>query len=962
MRLIDFQYPDRNQFHAINQFRINTPGRVKDFIIPDIVLFVNGIPMVVIECKDATEFTANPMYEAYLQIQRYSDQREETHLAGLSEGEPRLFHFNQFNILTCGSDARFGTITATEEYLFPWRDIYPSRYRTYSPPLSAEREQEVLIQGMLPPETLLDLVRNFVLFQQAGDRRVKVVARYQQYRAVWKIIDRLRTKATARERSGVIWHTQGSGKSLTMVFTVRKLRQCADLRDYKVIMVNDRTDLEDQLSDTATLAGEPLSVMERADQIGELASPASNLNMVMIHKFQDFEDEGPDYLSNVVYRVPVHNPFGEINPSERVLLMIDEAHRTQGGMLSENLFDAFPNATRLAFTGTPLVAEQYAKRGLLTRQRFGGYIDTYTLHDSVRDNATVRILYIGKTAHTEVTDKAGFERKFEDLCRPLSDDEVVALKKKYGTSGDLFEAERRIEAIAADLVDHYIDNILPDGFKAQVVATSKLAAVRYRRYIEQALAARLEVERARPVPDEGLIAKIAFLKARVVVSSQGTNERAEITLARREAHDDKAVDNFKRAFKPDEPLTGIAFLVVCDMLLTGFDAAIEQVMYLDKKVKDHNLLQTIARVNRTAKGKDCGYIVDYAGLTNHLRQAFAIYEAESQRDMEEALEDVESELPRLEQRYRRLLNLFVDRRILEIEDFLNQRITGPAQEYGVLERILDTMDDIRLRADFEVYLKAFFQSLNIVLPDQRADGYRVPARRLGYVLAQVKQRYQDESITLGGVGAKVRKLINEHLISLGIDPAIPLIELTDPDFASRIGSQASAKAKASEMEHAIRWHCKVHLNEDPAFYARLTEKLEQVIQDYEDHWDQLVLELEELSQQTQVGRQPEADGVGRQEAPFYDLIGQVAFDGAVPTERAEATRGMVRQILALLRSRIGIVNFWQKPDEVNRLKGDLSDILLMSDVEPIAEGAERLVVEVANLARHRHDLLLSGNE
>src|SRR5271157_4932937 len=257
LKLIDFDHPERNHFLAINQFRIDTPGAGKDFIIPDIVLFVNGLPLVVIECKDANEFTANPMYEAFQQLMRYSGQREETKQARLREGEPKLFFMNQLLIRTSGDRADFGSITATdEEFFYPWKDIFPEKYRQFTPPLGHVRQQEILIQGMLPKDTLLDLVRTCTVFMDVSKVRAKIVARYQQYRALCKIIDRLRRGQTPEARSGVIWHTQGSGKSLTMVFVIRKLRMCADLKDYKVCLINDRKDLEQQLGETAELTGE----------------------------------------------------------------------------------------------------------------------------------------------------------------------------------------------------------------------------------------------------------------------------------------------------------------------------------------------------------------------------------------------------------------------------------------------------------------------------------------------------------------------------------------------------------------------------------------------------------------------------------------------------------------------------------------------------------------------------------
>ena len=300
VKLIDFEHPERNHFLAINQFRIDTPGAGKDFIIPDIVLFVNGLPLVVVECKDANEFTANPMYEAFQQLMRYSDQREETKQAGLREGEPRLFFTNQLLIRTCGDRADFGTITATdEEFFYPWKDIFPEKYRQFTPPLGHVRQQETLIQGMLPKDTLLDLVRTCTVFMDVSKVRAKIVARYQQYRALCKIIDRLRTGQTPEARSGVIWHTQGSGKSLTMVFVIRKLRMCDDLKDYKVCLINDRIDLEKQLGETAELTGEKVTYIASSEDLkAKLKGSASNLNMVMIHKFQ----ENPDGTCRITWR------------------------------------------------------------------------------------------------------------------------------------------------------------------------------------------------------------------------------------------------------------------------------------------------------------------------------------------------------------------------------------------------------------------------------------------------------------------------------------------------------------------------------------------------------------------------------------------------------------------------------------------------------------------------------------
>ena len=367
------------------------------------------------------------------------------------------------------------------------------------------------------------------------------------------------------ERSGVVWHTQGSGKSLTMVFLARMLRASRDLNDYKILLVNDRVDLEEQLGDTAALIGGKVNVIENTQGLRRhLATDSSDINMVMVHKFQERKETLTPQVAEALgtyLAMPSASTFGVVNTSERIILMIDEAHRTQGSDLGDNLFEAFPNATRIAFTGTPLITERH--EGKKTVKRFGEYIDTYRLMDAVHDGATLQILYEGKTADTALNEKHEFDTKFEDLFRDRSEADLLAIKKKYGATGDILEAEQRIGAIARDLVGHYIDNILPNGFKAQVVCHSKLAAIRYRNAIEAALTERVERERLKAAPDQELIAQIAFLKAVVVISSDGTNEAAYVTLARKQAKAWNAVENFCKPFDRtdhDKELTGIAFL------------------------------------------------------------------------------------------------------------------------------------------------------------------------------------------------------------------------------------------------------------------------------------------------------------------------------------------------------------------------------------------------------------------
>jgi type I restriction enzyme, R subunit len=964
VKLIDFANPKNNQFHAINQFRIDTPGCAKQFIIPDIVLFVNGIPLAVAECKKGSSNCANPMQEAFEQLQRYMNQRKATHQQGLKEGEPRLFHTNLLLIRTCSLEADFGTITSGQEHFFPWKTQWPQDDAI----AQGMNPQQQLINGMLNKPNLLNILRTSTVFMDTDSGpRIKVVCRYQQFRAAGKIVERLRNGQTQIEKSGVVWHTQGSGKSLTMVFMARMLRAAPDLSDYKILLINDRTDLEDQLAETATLIGGRVNTIENTRSLRDrLSTDSSDLNMVMVHKFQQREETLSLKVAEALgtyQTMPTGKTFGVVNNSDRIVLLIDEAHRTQGSDLGDNIFEAFPQAARIAFTGTPLITERHGEKK--THKRFGDYVDTYRLMDAVNDGTTLQILYEGRTADAALTDKHDFETAFEDLFQDRSAEELLAIKKKYGASGDILEAEQRINAIAADMVNHYIAHILPNGFKAQVVCHSKLAAVRYQTAIERALQERLETLKAAPKPDETLIQKIAFLKAAVVISSDGTNEAAYVTESRKQAKAWKAVDNFCKPFNledPDRKYTGIAFLIVCDMLLTGFDAPIEQVMYIDKKIKEHTLLQAIARTNRINKGKKRSYVVDYIGLANHLTEALTLYAAsDEQTELALGLKSITSEMPVLEERYQRLLQLFSNHNVKQVDRFVQGKLPTAEADTAVVHQTVRLLKDEKIRADFDVYLKKFLMSLDIILPHQAANPYRVPAKRFGYILRVAKERYKDTSLNFGDAGQKVKDLINEHLISLGINPKVPPIELLADDFIANLNKHAggNSEAKASEMEHALRKHCTVHHDEDPAFYRSLAEKVENLIDQHQDQWEQLAEALEKLRLEAIAGRQTGEEGMSKEATTFYAHIANEAFEhGKVPTEAKAKMKVLMEAIVDTLQDSIGSIDFWTNADKQKKTRSNIKTALTLAEIPELKQKRERIAVEIMKLAKNRHDELL----
>lgn len=992
VKLIDFNQWKNNEFVAINQFRVDTPGASRNAIIPDIVLFVNGLPLVVVECKDVD--VADPISSCVEQIMRYANTREDDF--GFKEGEERLFHYNLFSIATHGEEARFGSITGDYEYYLNWKDIFPLEYKTIDVYHYAAEEQaryganglykepqvrqEVAIFGLLNKEILLDVLRHFTLFMEVKEGvEVKIVCRYQQYRAVGKIIDRLRKEDSGKARSGVVWHTQGSGKSLTMVFLVRKLRSQNDLKDYKVIMMVDRIDLEKQLSATARLTDEFKEkniVGSRKELIPKLSGNSSDLNMVMVHKFVQEELKHSKALMKAFVeegKVPEFKPFEVVNDSERIIIMIDEAHRTQGGDMGDNLFTAFPNAAKIAFTGTPLLTNRHKQK---THERFGEsgeFIDTYKIREAVDDRATLDIVYIGKTSQDDIKGKEAFDSEFEDVFKERTKEEKEEIQKRYGTMQVYLENMDRLTKIANDLVNHYVDEILPNRYKAMVVASSVLAAARYQYLIEKALKQRLEVERSRTYPDLELIKQIEFIEACTVVTKQDNNEQGFISAARTKAKELKAVDNFKKDFdySTDEegnylkPETGVAFLCVCDKLLTGFDAPIAQVMYLDKNIREHDLLQAIARVNRTKGTKKHGIIVDYYGVSNHLKDALNIWGAEDEEDIKELLayfRDINKEVPVLEARYNRMVQLFTDRKINKFQDFAEQKMSDKEEEFQLAESCIELAAEIPFRAQFDTYLKAFFDSLDLLFNTNTARKYYIPAKRFGYLLVRIRNRYKDPTLDLKWAKPKIRKMIDAHLQTLGIDSKVPPVSLLSKDFIKEVDKLGgNTKSKASEMEHAIRRHIKVNLDKDPGLYKRFLQRMEEILARYKGNWDQIVDEFEKVRDDLDKGRKGENEekGLSEQELPFFDLILLTTYKEVEITEEdKEAVKALVIEIVSLLKDAINKPNFWKERDaEIRKLQGELDDLLDFCDVDALSANHAKLSVEIMSLAKRRHEEL-----
>lgn len=933
IHFIDWDTPQNNQFTVINQFKVQCPpgyDTSKKHIIPDLVLLVNGIPLVVIECKNPD--SSAPMAAAIDQLRRYSNQRFANGEVGDNEGAPALFHTNQLMVAASFEQCLVGTIGATAEFYKPWKTVVtpnePERCeKTLAAALGVTElsAQQRLVAGLLMPEALLDIVRHFLLFTQQGGQTIKMVCRYQQYRGVVRSVQRLLTGKTRKQdgeydrRGGIIWHTQGSGKSLTMVFLIRKLRTDVNLRRFKVIIVTDRKDLQKQLSGTTSLTDEIVSVANNNKSLKNLLKQdGPGIVFAMIQKYRDAKAKASD-------------PFELLNTSDDILVMVDEAHRTQAGDLHANLLSGIPNCARIGFTGTPIIMGEKKR----THEIFGEFIDKYTIKEAEADGATVPILYEGRTANGAVKDGSSLDELFEDFFADRSDEELEAIKKKYATKGNILEATLLIEDKAADMLRHYVTNILPNGYKAQVVAYSRLAAVRYYKAFMDArdkllLDADRLPEALKASDNETLCRKSPKLRALIqawryrkvleklefaTIVSSDNNDGAEWAEHTDRAKQEKAIERFKKPLlgvdgeQTDEGTDPLSFLIVKSMLLTGFDAPIEGVMYLDRSIKEAELLQTIARVNRTGHGKKFGIVVDYYGVANHLKATLAAY---SDDDIEGALRSLKDEIPALRTRHIRAIDMFRSRGIEDLDD---------------VESCVQMLSTERLRQEFSVKLKDFLQSLELVLPRPEALPFAADAKALALIQNRTRMRYRENLVIGKDVGAKVRALIDEHIISLGIDPKIAPINLTDASFQKSIdevkeqsasygaNSEVQKKAIASEMEHAIQSHVTQRLDEDPVYYEKLSERLRHLLESLAGQWDELIKALQSIIDEVRSGSTKHEEGlpdISEHYLPFYRMLkeavcGDEQPDLGLSAQLIELTETLVSHI----KQEVKTTSFWE---------------------------------------------------
>jgi len=796
-----------NVFHVTEEFEVERTAS-HDTRRPDIVLFVNGIPLAVIECKrpDLKE----PIEQAISQ-----------HLRNQRDDEiPKLFFYSQLLLAVSKNEAKYGTIGTPLKFWSVWKEdvdavlqplvnkplgerhkdrLFADRYAYVRADFDQlERQarevtsQDRALYSLCRPERVLDLTFNFALFD-AGEKKI---ARYQQFFCIRKILHRIRERdVEGRRKGGVVWHTQGSGKSLTMVMLAKAIvRQ--DLPDYKIVLVTDRVDLDDQIYRT----------FGHCDMEPDRAKSGRHLAKLMEGSKSRVVTTIIDKFETAVLKSDLRNE------SDNVFVLVDESHRGQYGPMHSRMRKALPNACFIGFTGTPVKRKEKD-----TINKFGGLIDTYTIRQAVEDKAVVPLLYEGRDVEQQVHRKT-IDRWFDQLTSNLSTEQRADLKKKFSSTDQLNKAEQKVKEIAFDIGMHFRDNWKGTPYKAQLVTQEKATALLYKKYLDEFGLVSSEVLISGPDDREGneevdeseLPAVVVFWKK--MMAKHGSEEQ----------YNKNVINGFKHGDDPE-------IIIVVDKLLTGFDAPRNTVLYLTRELKDHTLLQAIARVNRLFEGKDFGYIIDYRGVLQNLNKAFDLYgklEDFDQADLEDTITDVAEEIQKLPQRHSYLWDVFKGIRNKKDEE-----------QY---ERLLA---DQELRDSFYERLSAYSRNLAVALssirfmevtPTEKVQKYKADLTFFVKLRAAVKKRYA-EVVDFKEYEAKIQKLIDTHVTTGGVEKVTTLVNIFDKDaFLKEVERLESTASKADTIAHRTKRTISERMDEDPAFYRKFSEMLEEAIRAFRE--------------------------------------------------------------------------------------------------------------------------------
>lgn len=781
LRYIDWDNPQNNVFHVTEEFAVDSRDRQHN-ARPDIVLFINGIPFAVIECK-APHI---PVEEAVGQMIR---NQQAAYI-------PQLFKFAQFVVATNKNAVKYATAGTPKKFWSVWKEQDADWLQPRLKALIPDRmptEQDRNIVSLFSRERVFELIRYFILF----DANVKKVCRYQQFFAVREIMKTIaESDEHGNRRSGVIWHTQGSGKSLTMVMLAKTILM--ELKDChpRVVIVTDRKELDAQIA--ATFAHTRLTPARATSgrHLVELVNSArADVITSIINKF------------NTVERQEVKNP------SRDIFVLVDESHRSNYGLMATRMRSVFPNACYIGFTGTPLMKSEKN-----TMARFGRLIHKYTIRDGVEDGAIVPLIYEGRFVEQKV-DEENIDLWFKQTTRRLTEAQREDLRRKWSSIRRLTSTDARIKRIALDISEHFIEGYKDTGFKAMLATNYKRDAIRYLECFEQ----------------------FGDLNCAVVISPPDMREGVDDVD---EGADDLVVsfwnkmmqqygdaDRYEEAIKNRFCDGEIDILIVCSKLLTGFDAPLCQVLYIDKELKEHGLLQAIARTNRLHEGKDYGLIVDYRGLIEKLDTAMDMYSGAGLEnfdggDLKGVVVDVMSAIGNLRSAYTQLVELF-----------------APVGSISDAEAVEVFLADDKMRQDFYTLLCAFGRALHLVLNAEQAYNALSKEERqkvqdtfifFSKVRRSVKLQYCD-AIDNAEYEPLMQNLLDTHLSVAGLKKITsPIDILNKDDFEKELEELGSLRSKADAIASRMTRSISEKRDENPAYYDSFSKRIRDALALYKE--------------------------------------------------------------------------------------------------------------------------------
>ncbi|QCT96078.1 type I restriction endonuclease subunit R [Stutzerimonas degradans] len=890
VRLIDWADARANEWLVINQFSIQGPKHTRR---PDIILFVNGLPLVLLELKNSADVHAD-LNKAFNQIQTYKEQI------------PDVFHYNEILVISDGSEARMGSLSADIERFARWRTIDGVTVD----PLGEFNELETLVRGALQPAMLLDYLRYFVLFEDDG-QLVKKIAGYHQFHAVRAAIQQVvsASRPGGTHKGGVVWHTQGSGKSITMTCFAARVMQESAMENPTIVVITDRNDLDGQLFGVFSLSQDllreqPVQVVTRGDLREKLANrPSGGIVFATIQKFMPGEDE---------------DSFPVLSTRSNIVVVADEAHRTQYGFsaslkvqdvkvaeasaryqvgYAQHLRDALPNATFVAFTGTPVSSEDRD-----TRAVFGDYIHVYDMQQAKEDGATVAIYYESRLAKLSLKDSelAHIDDEVDELAEDEEEDQQARLKSRWAALEKVVGAEPRIKSVAADLVAHFEERNL--GLvemgqmpgKAMVVAMSREICVHlYDAIVE------LRPEWHHEDPEQGAI-KIVM-----------TGSASDKALLRPHIYPSQVKKRLEKRFK--DPADPLKLVIVRDMWLTGFDAPCVHTLYVDKPMKGHNLMQAIARVNRVFKDKQGGLVVDYIGIANELKAALKEYTASKGRgrptvDAHEAYAVLEEKLDVL----RGLLYGFnysdyltgghkllagAANHVLGLEDG-KKRFADNALAMSKAFTLCCTLDEAKAVRD-EV---AFFQAIKVVLTKRE--------------ISAKKKTDEDRELAIRQIigNAVVSGEVVDVFEAVGLDK--PNIGLLDDEFLAEVRNLPEKNLAVELLERLLEGEIKSKFASNLAQEKKFSELLDSVIKRYQNRSIETAQVIEELIEMAKkfaaASKRGEQLGLNDDELAFYDALAN--NEASVRELGDEILAKIAHELTANLRQNVTVD--WNNRDSV----------------------------------------------